>query len=300
MRFLVLCLCAIACSSPAPAHRPHRKQAPPPPDIVATDDRAHPQRLQLAPTKERFDGTSVDAHAPRAGTWWYVVEVEPLQGKLTRLRFSASFDGPEGPRHLSLTYVDERGEHPARNERKYTELELPESPNPPSTFLLRITTTTPGSFSLHVNRVTSDVPPPPLAPCDRDHIDPSNPNCKGVHPRCDLNHPDFTNPSCCNARCEFGRLACRSKIVSGDSRWAMISLGVKDEIMKYAKGRLFQVFERQQKVVSEVVVWEVGEHESRIQILEPKRVDAAKLLENGFVILSPPETCLRRRRKVLP
>jgi hypothetical protein len=91
----------------------------------------------------------------------------------------------------------------------------------------------------------------------------------------------------------FQRLGCTSRIVGSGPTFAKISLGAKDQIPRFTKGRLFQVVGRQETPVSNVVVWQVDENESTIQILEPDRVDHSKLAESR-VVLSPPESCLRR------
>jgi hypothetical protein len=198
---------------------------------------------------------------------------------------------------LTLSWVDERGEtHPATlisassgDER----IKVPESADLPTTFLLRVATTASVKFHLYASRDVRDPPPIQHPPCDQDHIDPENPRCEGVFPRCELNKPDFKNPNCCSAtECEFGRLTCTAKVVSGGPRWANISRSARDGIMMWATGRLYQ----HNQFVSEVLVRHVEDHESVIEILEPKKVDLPNLLKNSRVVLLPPEACQHQPR----
>ena len=63
-------------------------------------------------------------------------------------------------------------------------------------------------------------------------------------------------------------------------------------MMRHATGRLYQ----RGKLVSDVLVVRVDDNESFVMFMTPERVDAAKLVENGEVVLAQPEACTRRRR----
>ncbi len=287
--------CVLACSSPRPP-RPHRKLVKRAlPRVVASDDRAHPQRIELGYHKQNVDEGTIDARAPRAGTWWYVVEFPSVAETLSRVKFTTLYEGAPGV--MTFAWVEADGSvHPAivsAESPGILHLELPESAEPGHVFLLRVTTTIAVNFYVIASRRWRPQPPPPDPPCDRDHIDASNPNCEGVYPRCELNHPDFTNPSCCRARCVFER--CRGTVLPGaKGAWVRISLGAGDEIMKGATGMLVQNAGMQSTKSSEVIVWEVREHDSLIQILYPKQVDLTRLGENTTVTLSRPDECHKR------
>ncbi len=286
--------CVLACSSPRPP-RPHRKLVKRAlPRVVASDDRAHPQRIELGYHEQNLDEGSIDARAPRAGTWWYVAEFPSVPGTLAQVEFSTLNDAAPGV--VTVAWVDADGtEHPAvasAESPKILHLVLPESAERGQVFLLRVTTTIAVNFYMIASRRWRTQPRPPDPPCDRDHIDAGNPNCEGVYPRCELNHPDFTNPSCCRARCVFERLTCRGTVLPGaKGAWVRISLGAGDEIMKGARGMLVQNEGMQGNKSSEVIVWEVREHDSLIQILDPKQVDLTRFGENTSVTLSRPDEC---------
>ncbi len=290
--------CVLACSSPRPP-RPRGKLVKRGlhSRIVTSDDRAHPQRIELGYHEAYMDQGSIDARAPRAGTWWYVAEIPSVPGKLSQVKFTTLYRGAPGV--VTFEWVKADGTaHPAivSTESPWiSRIDLPESAEPGHVFLLRITTTAAVNFGVIASRWWREQPRPPDPPCDRDRIDVSNPNCEGVSPRCELNHPDFTNPSCCRARCVFERLACRGTVLPGaKGSWVRISLGAGDEIMKGAKGMLVQNAGMPGNKSSEVIVWEVREHDSLIQILDPKQVDLTRLGENTSVTLSRPDECHKR------
>jgi hypothetical protein len=288
----------MGCSAPSSPKKPRasRKPVVSHKPVVATDDRAHPQRIELTVNKTEAGSGEVWGRAPQAGTWWYVVAFPAVPDKLVRAEFSTIYSGPPGL--VTLSWVDERGEaHPASllSTRSGDErIEIPESADLPTTFLLRVATTASVEFHLYASRELRDPPPIKHPPCDQDHIDPANPNCKGVFPRCELNDPDFNNPNCCQAQsCEFARHNCTSKVVRGGPRWANISRRAGDGIMMWATGRLYQ----HNELVSEVLVRHVEDNELVIEILEPKKVDLPNLLKDSRVVLLPPEVCQRQQQR---
>ncbi len=221
------------------------------------------------------------------GIWWYAVDLPSVSDKLSTLSFTVS-----GSKDVvAFVVVEDAREHVATTKDEILLVTIPELPEPPPRLLLRVTTRAPAKFVVSVTRQYGDLPPVKPPPCDRDHIDPNNPNCAGVYPPCNLNDPDFTNPSCCEAAgCSLGRLSCRAKVVSGGPSGARIAIGANMKIMRFATGWLLQQRER----VSDVLVLQVDDHESFIRILSPKKVDMATLSTNSEVVLYPPEACMRR------
>jgi hypothetical protein len=261
----IVVVCVLACSAPAKPRKP----------VNVSDDRAKPQHIDLVIGADKYPPTqrSLHARAIAAGTWWYVVAVPSKPDGTLEVWLTH-----RGSKRVTFAVVGDRVEVPAVAGR----LTITEAANPPTEYLVKVTTSRDAIFELNA-RYSWRLPPEPPRLVEETRVDPP----------CDLNKPDFRNPSCCVARCDFRRLGCTSRIVGGGPRFAKISLGAKDHIPRYSMGRLLQVVGRQEISVSRVVVWQVDENESTIQILEPDRVDQSKLAESR-VVLSPPEDCLRR------
>jgi hypothetical protein len=277
---VVVTACAIACSQ-QPTQRPKSTHAEP------SADRTNPLPLVL----EEHAGSEslrVTTVAPTAGTWWYVVAIPERPNTLTT--FALEIRGKSGVDGLSVAWLDDRGdERPVATINAALgalELDIPETATPPPRVVIRVTTTERRLIRIAALRTYRAVPEPPSSP-------PAN-----AQPRCDPNNPDFSNPRCCMPRgCEYGRLTCKAKLVQYDPTKpltsATISLGAKDEIVTFARGRLYQRVDRHERSVSHVWVRGVSETESLISIESPEAVDP-KQLADSWVILSAPDACQRR------
>jgi hypothetical protein len=275
----------LACS---PTERPRERQ----PDhfIGARGDREHPVDLRVEEALGEARAT-----APRAGAWWYRIVVSPRADVTTRLEIAArnatTATAPTPGRVRVDVFDGEAEVAGVVTSPVESAVVLAERPEPIEPFLVRVTTTGKARFRLTVFRQSTPIPPPPSAPpCDHYKIDPTNPNCAGVSPHCNLEEPDFKNPDCCQADCELGAMRCRAKVTSGGAKAANIAIGTSKHIMTGATGQLYQ----RGKVVSRVLVLMVKDDWSFVQILSPQNVDEAKLVENGEVVLLPPEACQRR------
>jgi hypothetical protein len=286
MRAWAVVVVVVACSQP---ERPNRR-----PDTVfvgALGDRAHPTEIVV----DRDDLGDARATAPAAGTWWYRIVVAPrtdVTSKLTITARNVTTATAPTPGRVRVDVFDGANEIAGvATSPVESEVVLGERHEPIEPLLVRVTTTGKARFRLTALRQSTPVPPSPQAPpCDHYRIDPSNPNCAGVSPHCNLAEPDFKNPDCCQADCELGARRCRAKVTSGGATAANIAIGTSKHVMKGATGILYQ----RDKAVSQVLVLMVKDDWSFVQILSPSNVDEAKLVENGEVVLLPPEACQRR------
>jgi len=294
MKAGVVCLLALlACASPPAKHK--RAHPPAPAPVVLPVSRDQPQEIKLRSFGVLSTQGSVDIKAPAAGSWWYVIDIPPTPDRVTTATFELMYQGRLG--RATFEVIDEHGRqrglvHQRRLSPDTTtniaELVLAEPAESLGRFLLHLTAMEAVDINCLVGtemkRVALVEPPR----CDRDHIDPTNPNCDGVYPRCDPNHPNFANPSCCQARCQFDRMTCASKVLGFTGKYARISLGIKDEIMVGATGLLTQ--DPQHGKDSDVLVSAVGETESLVEILDPRRIDMSHP-EKARVTLDRPQEC---------
>jgi len=294
MKAGVACLLALlACASPPPEHR--RAHPPAPSPVVLPVSRDQPQEIKLISYGVLSTQGKVWIEAPGAGSWWYVVDLAPTPDRVTTATFELHYEGPL--RRATFEVIDEQGRqrglvHEQRvspnTMTNIATLVLAEPAERLGRFLVHISTTQAMSVRCLVGTEMTRAPPVEPPRCDRDHIDPTNPNCDGVYPRCDPNHPNFSNPSCCQARCQFGRMTCTSKVLGFTGKYARISLGIKDEIMVGATGDLVQ--DPQHGKDSDVLVSSVGETESLVEILTPRRIDMSHP-ERARVTLDRPQEC---------
>jgi hypothetical protein len=227
-------------------------------------DRANPFVIEL---REDTHGASmtITGRAPRAGTWWYLVEGARSATGPISFSFSLTSFRRRGVQ-VDFAVLTDQGDMPAVKNR----LELPASTASPNKHLV------------------PDPPPPP--PCDPKRPDWENPNCQIP---CDLNQPDFKNPACCNSECRLISGRCRSKVDprGATKSVAALSLTTKDHIMVGARGLLFQPVAGVRTAVSDVTVILVRDSNTVVKFTFPERVDPA-LFADSEVVLSPPFECL--------
>lgn len=237
----------------------------------------------VIPGKSSSSIDRVSSFAP-VGTWWYEVRVRQPPPTPSTFEFSIS---ARSRRSSQLALIDERGiVSEARASRPHGDrvITLPESAQHPRRFLLRVVTSRPTEFQIGV-RMTWIAPPAPVEPV----------LVFEDHPDCDLKKPDFKNPNCCQAPCGLARRTCRGTILGGDKKWAEISLGTNDHIPRGSNGVLWQPEGHRHSGTSSFLVFDVGDNKSLVQFSSPDLVDPARFA-NSYVILSPPDGCIRQSR----
>jgi hypothetical protein len=274
--FVSVIACVLACAAST-------KRSQPPADNVSAEE-ANPYPIELQERSTTSASAIVEAHAPTAGTWWYVVAAPRRAGfSEGDLEFVTSYDsGPAGK--ITVADFTPGFNRLPINKGWVTELAWPVGPGAPDRYTIAVSTMAATRFEVRVTyRWRSEVPIDAPMPQDADETPTPRARCA------DLNAPDFRNRACCEARCSFGAMRCDSKIISGGPRVAKIRLSAKDEIMAGAKGNLYM----NMSFVSEIIVSRVDENDSTIGILQPERVDMGRLLDEGRVVLSLPPECQR-------
>lgn len=170
---------------------------------------------------------------------------------------------------------------------------IPETKTPPRSLLIGVTTTRATTFTVDTSISRRGIPRPPPTPCDPLHIDPTNPECKGVNPPCNLVSPSLTNRNCCYAQTCNLVSGCLANVTARPSRNAIkLSIGIRDGIMTFATGLVHQ----RNKTVTKGHVESVEDDAVTLHVDDPDKLDESSLLSRQTQVrLMQPEWCRQSR-----